>query len=369
MGSRDQRRQALARMIAALAGAALCVLAWSHAGAQSASPGSVCDLHTDDRVVAVGDIHGAFDQFTAILREAGLIDGRRRWIGGAATLVQLGDILDRGSDSKQVIDLLRKLSDEAAKAGGRVHALLGNHETMRMMGDYRYVSRGEYAAFRSPDAEMLRDRYYTLAAANGLKQAQAAGATFDESAFRKTFLAGTPLGYVEMQLAFAATGDHGRWLRDRDVMVRINGVVFVHGGTSRTMAALGCETINARARAELAALVPGARIPDDALVADPNGPLWYRGLVDEASPVPSQEVTAILQTLSARAIVVGHTSVPTHKILVSQEGRVVQVDTGMLGGTFYPGGVPAALEIRGGTWTAVYEGGRRESLRVAVPQG
>ena len=68
--------------------------------------------------------------------------------------VQTGDVPDRGADSRKVFDLLRRLTDEAAKAGGRVHALLGNHEVMRMMGDYRYVSQGEYAAFRSLNSEV-----------------------------------------------------------------------------------------------------------------------------------------------------------------------------------------------------------------------
>ena len=48
------------------------------------------------RVVAIGDIHGAYDSLVSILRAAGLIDEKLAWSGGDSTLVQLGDFTDRG---------------------------------------------------------------------------------------------------------------------------------------------------------------------------------------------------------------------------------------------------------------------------------
>src|SRR5262245_19810729 len=87
-----------------------------------------CDVRTAERVVAVGDVHGAFDPFVSILRAANLIDARNRWSGGKAVLVQTGDVVDRGADSRKALDLLRKLEGEARRAGGAVYPLLGNHE-------------------------------------------------------------------------------------------------------------------------------------------------------------------------------------------------------------------------------------------------
>src|SRR5687767_8705865 len=101
---------------------ALWVVAMVSPAAQSATPPagadvSSCGIETTERIVAVGDVHGAYDRFVAVLRQAGLIDARQRWSGGRAILVQTGDVLDRGPDSRRVLDLLRRLEGEAVRAG------------------------------------------------------------------------------------------------------------------------------------------------------------------------------------------------------------------------------------------------------------
>jgi len=101
-----------------------------------------------ERVIAVGDVHGDYEQFVAVLRSAGLIDTNANWIGGHAHLVQTGDVVDRGPDSRAVMDLLMRLEKQAVAAGGAVHVLIGNHEAMDVYGDLRYVSPGEFASYR-----------------------------------------------------------------------------------------------------------------------------------------------------------------------------------------------------------------------------
>ena len=325
---------------------------------QPAVASTSCDITTTERIVAVGDVHGAFDKFVTILREAKIVDSRNRWIGGRAILVQTGDTTDRGADSRKAIDLLRKLTDEAAKAGGRVHALVGNHEAMRVLGVYRDTSPGEFKAFQTPDSDDLRSRFFDLLLEDAMKRAKAAGTEFDAAAFRKQFFESTPLGSVEMQLAFAAKGDYGRWVRERDAMIKINGIVFLHGGPSVAVAPMGCAAINAQVRTELTTLTAAGPDLAKSLIMGPDGPLWYRGLVDGTPGVGEPEVAAILKALDARAIVVGHTVPDGFRIRPTFAGRVVQIDTGMLDGEFFPGGVPSALEIQGGTWTAIYEGKR-----------
>jgi hypothetical protein len=98
-----------------------------------------------DRIVAVGDVHGDYQQFVTVLRSASVIDERDTWIGGATHLVQTGDIPDRGPDTRKIFELLQRLEKQAKKDKGMVHALIGNHEAMNVYGDLRYVTPEEYA--------------------------------------------------------------------------------------------------------------------------------------------------------------------------------------------------------------------------------
>jgi len=338
------------------------------------SNADVCNLQTTERIVAIGDIHGAFDNFVAILRTAGLVDGRQRWTGGKTVFVQTGDILDRGPDSRQAMDLLRKLEKDAPAAGGLVVPLLGNHEVMRLVSDRRYISAGEYSAFKGPDSNGLRDRAYEFMAAENAKRAKSAGEPFDPKAFRKLFYDENPPGAIEMQLAFGPQGEYGTWVRDRRVVARVNGIVFLHGGLTPEVAALGCDGINRAAQTELQRMPPAD--PAKALLTAPDGPLWYRGLVDDgAAPGPADEskIDAALKAIDARAIVVGHTVSSTLRTKTGSKGRIVKIDTGMLGGEFFPGGRPSALEITGDAWTAIYQDGRQPvskglSPRPALPR-
>src|SRR6478672_3310194 len=61
---------------------------------------------------------------------AGLIDHDSTWRGGPSHLVFLGDYLDRGPRGMDVIRLVRTLEGQAANTGGRVTALIGNHEVL-----------------------------------------------------------------------------------------------------------------------------------------------------------------------------------------------------------------------------------------------
>ena len=87
----------------------------------------------------IGDIHGQCEKFVGLLRDAALIASDGAWSGGDALLYLLGDYVDRGPDGLGVIDLLMRLRVEAAGAGGKVEALLGNHDVMllaaRFFGD------------------------------------------------------------------------------------------------------------------------------------------------------------------------------------------------------------------------------------------
>ena len=291
------------------------------------------------RVVVVGDVHGDFTGFVRVLTEAGVIDRRRRWIGRDAVLVQTGDVPDRGPDSRKVMDLLIDLEKQAPKTGGRVRALLGNHEVMNLTGDLRYVTLAEYASYRSQDAESLRERVYA---------ASADPAQRDEPGYRQAWMAGRPLGWVELQQAFLPQGRYGKWLRTHDVVTRVGDTLFLHGGIAPAYATLTIDTINERARAALAGRTPLA----EPILSDEQGPLWYRGLALGAETTLAAHVDALLAFHRVSRIVVGHTVAPG-VVLPRFGGKVILNDVGM--SPVY-GGPTSSLEIRGGAVSVRHRG-------------
>jgi len=338
--SRRQTRAVSAARVGAAVAVAIGVVLWLAAAwtPQAAAP---CEFEGVERIVAVGDVHGAYDRYVEILRATQIIDDRQRWSGSRAHLVQLGDVLDRGPDSRKVVDLLRRLDREAPSKGGRVHFLLGNHEVMRLLGDMRYVHPGEYTAFQTPRSEEMRERLVQGLAPN----------------VQDKVLKETPLGQVEMRLAFGRQGDYGDQLRRLNAVVRINGVVFLHGGISPSVAGLRCDVINDTVRKDLTAALDRTRAsPASALTTREDGPLWYRGLALEPETF-APEVDEILSKQQAQAIAVAHTVSPTRRITSRFDGKVLLLDTGMQP-AYVPDGRASALEIQGGVFTAIYLDGR-----------
>jgi hypothetical protein len=320
-----------------LAGAIAVAVSTATAPPQVAAATSPCEIDRVDRIVAVGDVHGAYDRFVEILQTAGVIDARLRWSGGRTHLIQVGDVVDRGPDSRKTLDFLERLQDEAQRSGGAVHALLGNHEIMRMLGDLRYVTPGEYNAFTTPRSERIRSDFVNEV----------------EQSLRDQLLKDTPLGFVEMRVAFGRNGSYGERLRKLDVAVKVNGILFLHGGISPEVAGMSCDAINTTVRQEMTADIENTRrAPLESLSARETGPLWYRGLAQEPETFAPM-VDEILAKQSVRAIVIGHTVAPEGRIQMRFGGKVFQIDTGMQP-AYIKTGRASALEIQGGVFTAIY---------------
>jgi serine/threonine protein phosphatase 1 len=96
-----------------------------------------------ERIFAIGDIHGCFDKLTSLM---GIIDMDPI----QDTLVFIGDYIDRGPQSKEVVDYLIDL----AKQQSRVIFLKGNHEQMLELylsgaEKLSFLANGGYATLRS----------------------------------------------------------------------------------------------------------------------------------------------------------------------------------------------------------------------------
>lgn len=294
------------------------------------------------RIVAVGDVHGDYGQFVMVLRQAGVIDERERWAGGRTHLVQTGDVPDRGPDSRKVMELLMALEGQARKAGGRVHALVGNHEAMNVLGDLRYVDPGEYAAFRNANSERQQERAWRVLSDSGRR---------GDPAYRAAWHAEHPLGWVEHRLAFEGNGRYGTWIRGNNAVVRINDYLFLHGGIGPRYVDSTVKALNAGVRRALSA--DGAP-PEGNMADDPEGPLWYRGLSSGDERELAAHVDSVLRRYEVRHVVVGHTVTPG-TIMPRFGGKVIMIDVGLSAAY---GGPPAALIIEDGTPITLHRGTR-----------
>lgn len=235
------------------------------------------------RIAAVSDVHGELDVLVRLLRAQRVIGEDGRWAFGDGRLVVVGDVFDRGPQVTEALWFLRALEQQAAKAGGGVHMVLGNHEVMVLHSDLRY----------------LHPKYVALS---------------------KILPMGLPALY-------GPTTELGRWLRSLPVALRIGDVLFVHGGLSPELVAAGLTDVHQLVTAFRAALDR----PGQHAVLGPLGPIWYRGLVPGASaPSPdatAEQVQSILRTLRLSTIVVGHSTVP--QVTPLHGGRVYAIDTGI----------------------------------------
>src|SRR6266699_1330971 len=183
------------------------LLAWAGAliGAMMiASSGSAAaPASRSPRIVAVGDLHGDYQAWQDIARGAGLINAKSHWAGGKTILVQLGDVTDRWADSLKIVRSLQQLQKEAPRKGGRVVVVLGNHEAMNLLGDNRYTTAGEYAAFVDPQSAKRRDRVYDSNRAQLEAFYRTPDPKMTPEQVRATWMAQHPLGWVEHKLAWS----------------------------------------------------------------------------------------------------------------------------------------------------------------------
>ncbi len=354
-----------------------------------------------DRVVAISDVHGAFEAMVATLQNVDVLDDNLTWAGGTTHLVIVGDILDRGPRSRDAMDLLMRLEGEAQAAGGYVHVLIGNHESMNMLGDMRYVSKEEYAAFAGEETDEQRD-YWFRAYLNQQPMPR------DEPALRDRFEATFPRGYFALRDAFSADGKYGRWLLSKPIIAVINRTAFVHGGLSPIVTEYGLDGVNTTLQAELAAYVraldtlieaeiilptdnsydyadivtayaPRLDDPQDVLRAidtvqkldtasllTTSGPLWYRANIGCSGVIERHRLDASLAAIGADRVVVGHTPTPTRRVLQRFDGRLVEIDTGMLNA--YYKGSGNALEIVGDQVAVYNQSGVAPSAPVPHPR-
>ncbi len=331
------------------------------------------------RIVAVSDIHGAYDAMVATFQESGVIDDILTWNGTETHLVITGDLLDRGPDSRRVVDLIMRLEPEAARAGGQVHQLLGNHEVMNLIGDLRYVSDAEYAAFSDDESAEEREQWFQR-----FWRSQPADA--DEQTVRSAFDAKAPPGFFGHRRAFRHDGTYGKWLLEKPLMIVINDTAFVHGGVPPYVAEHGLAGVNGTLKTDLLNFVLALSTLEDAGILSPidwfrdqpslltakmeagqladalmmsaqvvvnlrnsplhgpDGPLWYRGSSTCNGLIEGDGLNTALSRIGATRAAIGHTTTVTRRIQQRMNGRIIEINTGILKSSYQGSGFALIIE-------------------------
>jgi hypothetical protein len=306
-----------------------------------------------ERIVAIGDIHGDYDNYMATLTAAGLVDKKGKWAGGETHLVQTGDIPDRGPDTQRIIEHITRLAKQAKRKGGRVHSLIGNHEAMNVYGDLRYVHKGEFEAFVTRNSEKLRNRYFDLYMESMQQNEPERFAALPED-YREQWNEQYPLGWLEHRQAWDPAwnpeGELANWVLERKVVIKVNGNLFLHGGLSGFYCQNSLESMTEKVTDNLRRYDPA----DSGILEDEFGPLWYRGLSGVEPQALPETVDAILAHHGASHIIVGHT--PTRGVIWPQyNSKVLMIDTGI---SKAYGGYVAYLEITPEGYFAGYPAGK-----------
>ena len=313
------------------------------------------------RLVAIGDLHGDYAAFLALMSQAGLIDAKGRWSGKQTVFVQMGDAVDRGPRSRDIILHLQRLQKEASRAGGKVIALIGNHEAMNMTGDLRYVPPVEYQNYVTRKSQALREQIFQANKGKVETDYRQANPQLTDKDVRARFQEQYPLGYFEHRLAWAPSGEFGHWVLGNPAAVIVGDSLFVHGGISVQYEADTVEQLNDLVHGALST----ASTDDDAIVQDEAGPLWYRGFAQETAD-SARDVAEVLHAYSVKRIIIAHTPNLTG-IRVLDQGRVILIDTGI---TAVYGGTHSYLSIEGAAIFA-HDGDQISELKSAEtpPQG
>lgn len=228
-----------------------------------------------EKLIAISDIEGNYNALVGLLFANKVIDKNNNWIFKNGHLVLNGDFFDRGKNVVPILWLIYKLEKQAEKANGMVHFILGNHEILNLQGDYRY---------------------------NDLKYIKSAKIISSKSNTKEA-----------LKYLYSIDSELGNWLRKKNVIEKIGGYLFVHGGLSPDILNynISLKNINDIAREKIKTK-KREETETSRFIFSSKGPLWYRGLVMDWNyykKIYDKELDKILNNFNSKKIVIGHTFV------------------------------------------------------------
>jgi len=303
------------------------------------------------RLVLIADIHGDFDALLTILKSRDLIDDNGRWKGGRTHLQFLGDLNDRGPDTRLILDYLADLRKRAASAGGVVNALVGNHEAMVAEGMISYVSEGEAQAF-STFAETTETTNPLVWKNRLATQAEnyRAHADYLMTKYGDPTPPFSAARYLGINRAYFGNSPYVSELLSRASVRVIGETLVVHAGVGEWLIDHSPEELNKMVHDWIAYYTGGGPKPslasrwiiEDVEAGGSAGPLWDRATND--GRVSQGLIDRILKKYGAKRIVVGHSVQKNFEVREAYMNKVYFLDTG--NSTAY-GGKLSSIEITG----------------------
>ncbi|KAH7097331.1 Metallo-dependent phosphatase [Auriculariales sp. MPI-PUGE-AT-0066] len=298
-----------------------------------------------NRIVAIGDLHGDYLNALTVLEMAKVI--RRdahdhdafEWSGDTDTLIQTGDVVDRGTDTIKLYRMIEKLRAQAQANGQKVISTHGNHEWMNAIGDWRYVTRPDIETFGT-----IQERQKVISTG------------YIGRAWRDNY---TVAARVPMHPQLGEVNEDYDPSEENGPLSH-SALAVCHGGFAPAYPDLTPfpSRINKLGASLLARLQnrptqppphppnPYPGLPLDTTHSEErlygsDGPLWYRGWAQDPEERVCARVDKLLDKLGSRRLIMGHTP-DFHKIVSRCDGKIIIIDTGI---SHAYGGVLSALEI------------------------
>lgn len=250
-----------------------------------------------NRIVVIGDLHADIGVARRAFLLAGAIDDSGQWIGGDLVVVQLGDIIGRSDDDRPVLDFIFDIRRKAEAGGGKVYALIGNHEVMGGRVDNQAVGRNSFADFQDlPGLEIDDPRLQKLP-----EYQRARGA------------------------ALMAGGHYAKMLAEFPAVLKLGNTIFVHGGVVPRWAEYGIDLINE----EVSQWLLGNAIEPNSIrgVDDGDRVVWTRQFSFNVDYYDCTVLDESLRILGAQRMIVAHTVHP--QITARCDDKLWVVDVGM----------------------------------------
>ncbi|XP_022859811.1 shewanella-like protein phosphatase 1 isoform X2 [Olea europaea var. sylvestris] len=297
------------------------------------------------RIVAVGDLHGDLDKARYALEMAGVLsrDGSNLWVGGETVLIQLGDILDRGDDEIAILSLLKSLDIQAKANGGAVFQVNGNHETINVEGDFRYVDSGafdecvdflEYLEYCDHNWEEAFGGWFGVS--NRWREHRQAS----QNNWGPWNLVKRQKGVIARSVLLRPGGPLASELARHPVVLKVDDWVFCHGGLLPHHVAYGIERMNREVSHWMRGLNECDDCPQFPFIATRgyDSVVWSRLYSRDMLDLEDYQIDQIqsileetLQAVGAKAMVVGHTP-QTTGVNCEFNCTIWRIDVGMSSG-------------------------------------